>query len=211
MTAEDDDDYHTDLLDDLRSYSEEQLPISCPVCGEDQQQIYRPTTSRQADEEDQHVELFHKNLLAFAPSSSYEQETDTIPSCSYDYNDEERSSSGGDGGGAAANTGFTQSDLTGSSSSTLKNTRTEYGYSNQCEYVSCEFPQRKRSYSLKLLSSEKKEMLMSNCAAYVRAAAADENTARDSPSEGAEEPKLPENSVLQVTDCSSPEFSEPSK
>lgn len=186
MNAESDDYQPSDLLDDLSNYSEDQNhPNLCTVSGEERRPFYEPTSSRQADEEDQHVELFHKNLLVF-PNSSYEQETDTVPSCSYDYNEDRTSSNGG------ANTGLTQSDLTGSSSSTSRRARVDYGYSNQCEYLPSEISQRKRSSSLKLLSCDKREILATSVSLSFPH-------------------NSPEDSVLQVTDCSSPEFSEPSK
>lgn len=191
VNGENDDYQNSDYLDDdTNSYSEENFTNLYTIsAGEDRRPFYEPTTSRQADEEDQHVELFHKNILVFP--TSREQNQDTVPSCSYGYNDEPCSPYGYD----MASTGFTQSDLTGSSSSTSRRARTDYAYGNQCEYVSSEFSRRKRSSSLKILTSDEKKTILGESAMFQRAGTS----------------ISPEESVLQVTDCSSPEFSEPSK
>lgn len=189
----DDDFQNSDAFDDdTTSYSEENFPNLYTVGGnEDRRLLYKPTTSRQADEEDQHVELFEKNILGFPRLRDQNSETDTIPSCSYDHDEDKYFSYD------ATNTGFAQSDLTGSSSSTSRHARIDYAYSNQCEYVSSEFPQQKRSSSFKMLRDSEKKDTATISATMFHPCTSNSVSSEDS--------------VLQVTDCSSPEYSEPSK
>lgn len=152
MVAECDDYLPDDFLDDVNSFSEHQHNFDlCTISEEERRSFYEPTTSRraQSDEEDEHG---NENLRVF-PNSPFESERKTVPSCSYECNEERLLSYTG------ANTGLTQSDLTGSSSSTCRRARIDYTYSNQSEYTSFEIPQRRRSSSLKLQSCNKKENL----------------------------------------------------
>lgn len=188
MVAECDDYSPDDFLDDANSFSEDQQNLDlCTISEEERRSFYEPTTSRQAqsDEEDEHGKMFHENLRGF-PNSPFEPEGKTDPSCIYKCNEEQLLSYTG------ANTGLTQSDLTGSSSSTSRRAQIDYTYSNQSEYTPFEIPQRRRSSSLKLLSCNKKENLATSFSF---------SFPKDSS----------QDSVLQVTDCSFLEFSGPSK
>lgn len=202
ISSPDNDEYQSNDLDDFDSYSSDHGHNAhlCSVrTNEERGPFYEPTTSRQADEEDQHIELFHKNILAFP---SYERE-DTVPSCSYEYNERQLSECENDVVTGVhvddlqpAKTGFIQSDLTGSSSSTSRRAQNNYNYGNQSEYVLPEFPLRKHSSSFKLSSNEDRIGLMVSAysSPYLH-----------------HQSSMPEDSVLQLTDCSSSEFSEPSK
>lgn len=191
------DEYQSNDLDDFDSYSSDHGHNAhlCSRVNEDRAPFYQPTTSRQADEEDQHIELFHKNILAFP---AYER-GDTVPSCSYEYESQlsqcETNVPTIDDL-TRAKTGLTQSDLTGSSSSTSRHVQNNYNYGNQSEYVLPTFPLRKHSSSFKLSSSEDKMGLMVSAysSPYLH-----------------HQSSVQEDSVLQLTDCSSSEFSEPSK
>jgi hypothetical protein len=102
-------------------------------------------------------------------------------------------------------TGFTQSDLTGSSSSTSAgHARTDYAYSNQSEYVVfSEYQHRKRASSLnsRILKSSGDFEHTKKGSVSSESAAATVDTSSISA----------EKSVLKVTDCSSsPAFYEPS-
>ncbi|XKL60512.1 hypothetical protein PGB90_007569 [Kerria lacca] len=171
--------------DDVDSYCEDlHLDNIYTMKKKERRQFYEATTSKQADEEDLHVEVFHKQIPACL---SQEEKEDLTSSYSCDYNEEQTSSVNG-----PVTTGFVQSDLTGSSSSTSRHVQNDYGYGNQCEYEFSESQKRKSSSSFRLTNNEKAEVV---------------TNAYSSPFLNNSE----EDSVLPLSDCSSAENSEPSK